>query len=56
MFHLFWCSDRRHEEVADAARRHDAAFDELREALHQLLAERNHDRKPPEERTEKPKP
>jgi hypothetical protein len=41
MFHLFRSDDRRREEVGEAARRNDAAYDDLRAALERLLEERN---------------
>jgi hypothetical protein len=41
MFHLFRRDDHGRDEVSEASRRNDAAYDELIEALHRLLAERN---------------
>lgn len=53
MFHLFRSAGRKvddEEEVFEAVRRNDAAYDDLREALHRLLAERNLPATPTEHR------
>jgi hypothetical protein len=50
MFQLFRSDDRRQDEVAAASRRNEAAYDDLRDALNRLLAERNLAGPAPQER------
>ena len=50
MLKLFRSLDHEHEQIEAAARRNDAAFAELKDALHRLLAERNDAGAPPRDK------